>query len=157
MVMPGEPLSQIQLEWQVPQWLQWLEALSQRWKLVRYDGRGTGLSDREVIDFSLESQMLDLEGVVDRLALEQFDLFAPHSAGPPALAYAVRHPQRVRHLILWCTWARASNYVDSGPFKALSSLMHTDWNLFLATMAHARMGRPEGQAGADTRIYCATI
>ena len=99
--------------------------------------------------------MLDLDGVVDCLALEQFDLFAPHSAGLPALAYAVRYPQRVRHLILWCTWARASDYVDSGPFQALNTLMHTDWNLFLVTMAHARLGRSEGQAGSDAWLtYC---
>jgi len=69
--MSNLPLSHIQLEWQNPDQRRWYERLAEKRKLVRYDGRGTGLSDREVTDFSLDAQMLDLEAVVDRLGLDE--------------------------------------------------------------------------------------
>ena len=74
--MPMPPFSHIQLEWQNPRSRAQYERVAEKRKLVRYDGRGTGLSDREVTDFSLDAQMLDLEAVVDRLGLERFALFA---------------------------------------------------------------------------------
>ena len=78
-------------------------------RLVRYDGRGTGLSQREVSDYSLDAWVLDLEAVVDRLGLERFALYGPSGSGPVAIAYAARHPERVQHLILWAAWARSSS------------------------------------------------
>jgi pimeloyl-ACP methyl ester carboxylesterase len=104
--MPTIPVSHIQMEWQIPEWRRWYEALAQRRMVVRYDCRGAGLSDRDVTDFSLDAQVLDLEAVVDRLGLERFALLSPIHSGPVAIAYAARHPDRVSHLILWNSWAR---------------------------------------------------
>ena len=103
------PFSHIQLEWQLPDISTWYERLAQRRKFVRYDYRGSGLSDRDVTDYSLDAHVLDLEAVVDRLGLEPFNLFAIFHAGPVAIAYAARHPERVSHLVLWCSWARGSD------------------------------------------------
>jgi len=64
--MPAMPLSNIQMEWQIPEVRRWYERLSEKIKLVRYDCRGAGLSDRDVTDYSFEAQVLDLEAVVDR-------------------------------------------------------------------------------------------
>ncbi|MCH7812142.1 MAG: hypothetical protein IH958_05885, partial [Chloroflexi bacterium] len=64
--MPDIPFSHIQLEWQSRGTRRWYERLAERRRLVRYDGRGIGLSEREVTDFSLNAQVLDLEAVVDR-------------------------------------------------------------------------------------------
>ena len=100
--------SHIQLEWQMPEYRRWYERLAERRKLVRYDGRGWGLSERDVTDYSLDVLMLDLEAVVDRLNLERFALLGVLQMGPVAIAYAARNPERVSHLILWCSWARAS-------------------------------------------------
>jgi len=106
-IMPPSVLaSHVQLEWQWPEWRRWYEGLARRRKVVRYDGRGGGLSDRDVADFSLEARVLDLEAVVDRLGLERFVLLAAGTVGPTAIAYAVRHPPRVSHLLLWCAYAR---------------------------------------------------
>ncbi len=65
--VPRLPYSHIQMEWQIPEWRAWHERLSAKRMLVRYDGRGTGLSDRDAVDFSLDAQLLDLEAVTDRL------------------------------------------------------------------------------------------
>ena len=71
--LTGGPWSHIEL-WQVPECRRWYERLRQKKTLVRYDVRGTGLSEREVTDFSLDAQLLDLEAVVDRLGLDRFNL-----------------------------------------------------------------------------------
>src|SRR3989304_5560399 len=55
---------------------------------VRYDGRGFGLSDREVRDFSLNAKVRDLEAVVDTLKLRRFALLGTSEGGPTAIAYA---------------------------------------------------------------------
>jgi pimeloyl-ACP methyl ester carboxylesterase/class 3 adenylate cyclase len=85
----------------------WIRRNSQDRTMVRYDGRGFGLSDRDVDDFSLEARVRDLEAVVDALGLEQFTLYAISAGGPTAIAYTVRHPERVSHLILASTSAGA--------------------------------------------------
>src|SRR3990170_5698918 len=85
-------VSHSQLEWEIPECRRWYEALAKKRLLVRYDLRGTGLSDRDIPDLSLEGQLLDLEAVVDRLGLDKFALFGPMHSGPPAIAYAARHP-----------------------------------------------------------------
>ena len=86
--MPDIPFSHMQLEWRGRGSRRWYERLAERRRLVRYDGRGVGLSEREVTDFSLDAQVLDLEAVVDRLELEKFALFATVHGGPIAIAYA---------------------------------------------------------------------
>jgi pimeloyl-ACP methyl ester carboxylesterase len=73
---------------------------------VRYDERGCGLSDWEVEDFSVETWVRDLETVVDTLGLERFPLLGLSQGGPVAITYAVRHPERVSHLILYGSYAR---------------------------------------------------
>src|SRR3989304_5463776 len=125
--MPWIHFSHIQLEWQSDDWRSVCESLARKRMLVRYDGRGTGLSDREVTDHSLEAHLLDLAAVVDKLCMKQFALFASMSAGPPPLAYAARHPEQVSHLILWVTSARASDWLRSPRGKALGALAGGGW------------------------------
>jgi len=74
-MMPAGIFSHIQLEWQAPEMRRWYERLSETRRLVRYDDRGVGLSDRDVIDFSLDALLLDLDTVVDMLGLDRFALY----------------------------------------------------------------------------------
>jgi pimeloyl-ACP methyl ester carboxylesterase len=98
--MPAPPASHIQLEWQIPEVRTWYERLAEHRMLVHYDCRGSGLSERECSDFSIEAHCRDLEAVVDRLGLQTFALAGGVHAGPVAVAYAVNNPERVSHLIL---------------------------------------------------------
>src|SRR3972149_2255536 len=68
-VMPVMPFSHIQLEWQMPEYRHWYQRLAEGRKVVRYDGRGNGLSDRDVPGFSLDAFVMDLEAVVERLGV----------------------------------------------------------------------------------------
>jgi pimeloyl-ACP methyl ester carboxylesterase/DNA-binding winged helix-turn-helix (wHTH) protein len=99
-------LSHLEYEWRSPVWRHWLKELSSIHTLVRYDQRGNGLSDREVDEISFEAHVRDLEAVVDALGLERFPMIGISQGGPFAVAYAIRHPERVSHLILYGAYAR---------------------------------------------------
>jgi class 3 adenylate cyclase len=142
--MPTIPVSHIQMEWQIPEWRRWYEALAQRRMVVRYDCRGAGLSDRDVTDFSLDAQVLDLEAVVDRLGLEKFALLSPIHSGPVAIAYAARHPDRVSHLVLWHSWA-VTRDAASPQLRALAQMRDTDWHVYSEAVAHTLLGWAEGE------------
>ncbi len=99
-------LCHLEYEWRSPVWRHWLAGLARHHTLIRYDKRGCGLSDRDVADFALPAQVADLETVVDALGLTRFPLLGLSGGGPVALAYAVRHPEQVSHLILYGSYMR---------------------------------------------------
>ena len=93
-------LTHLQYDWDSPLWRHWLDGLAEGRTLVRYDERGSGLSDRVVPSVSLDAWVADLEAVVDAAGLERFSLLGLSNGGAVAIAYAVRHPDRVSHLVL---------------------------------------------------------
>jgi pimeloyl-ACP methyl ester carboxylesterase/DNA-binding CsgD family transcriptional regulator len=93
-------LTHLQHDWDSPLWRHWLDGLAEGRTLVRYDERGSGLSDRDVTRFSVDAWVADLEAVVDAAGLERFSLLGLSNGGAIAIAYAVRHPERVSHLVL---------------------------------------------------------
>ena len=99
-------LTHLDHEWTSPIWSHWIEGLSSRHRLVRYDERGCGLSDWDVDDFSFDAWVEDLELVVDSVGLESFPLLGLSQGGAVAIAYAVRHPTRVTRLVLVGAYAR---------------------------------------------------
>lgn len=135
-LMPGIPWSHALLEWQDPDFRDWYERLLRHHRVIRFDGRGSGLSDRDRIDYSLETMLLDLEAVVDRLGLTDFALLGGPQGGPPAIAYAAANPDRVSQLMLWCSFARPQDW-NSPQLMALTTLAKADWTLYTETMAHA--------------------
>jgi pimeloyl-ACP methyl ester carboxylesterase len=86
-----------------------LQRLADRFHLVRYDYRGTGLSDRDVPAISFETMLCDLESVVDALSLERFALLGISGGAATSIAYAVRHPHRVSKLVLFGGYAQGRN------------------------------------------------
>jgi len=89
-----------------PVWRPWLRELSRDNMLVRYDGRGCGLSDREVEDLSIDAMVGDLEAVVESAGLDRFVLFGCSQGAAISIAYAARHPERVTRLVIWGGYAR---------------------------------------------------
>jgi class 3 adenylate cyclase/pimeloyl-ACP methyl ester carboxylesterase len=80
------------------------EALAQHFMVVRFDKRGTGLSEREVSPPTSDEDFIpDLEAVVDKLRLERFALYGFAPGGRLALHYYARHPDRVSHLVFYAT------------------------------------------------------
>ncbi len=145
--------SHIQMEWQWRGSRSWYERLAENRKLVRYDRRGTGLSERDMTDYPLNAHVLDLEAVVDCLGLERFALLGPLVSGPPAIAYAVGHPERVSHLLLWCTWARGSDYFRAPQVRALISLIDKDWEVYTESAAQFLYGWSAGEEAHRFAVY----
>ena len=107
-------------------------ALARDFTLLRYDARGNGLSDWDVEDISLDAWVTDLETVVDAAGLDRFPLFAISQGCAISVAFAVRHPERVSHLILYGGFARgaykrAKNDLELQKAKALGTLIRTGW------------------------------
>ncbi|WP_326541739.1 alpha/beta fold hydrolase [Pseudorhodoferax sp.] len=101
-------LSHVEHDQASPVWRPWLDELSRQHCYIRYDQRGCGLSDREVSDFSLDAWVGDLEAVVDSLQLRRFPLIGMSQGGAVAVAYALRHPDKVSHLVLVGAYARGA-------------------------------------------------
>src|SRR5919108_1218493 len=99
-------LTHIEFDWASPVWRHWLAELSRGHTLLRYDGRGCGLSDWEAADLSFEGWVRDLEAVVDAAGLSRFALVGISRGGPISIAYAARHPERVSHLVMYGALAR---------------------------------------------------
>jgi class 3 adenylate cyclase/pimeloyl-ACP methyl ester carboxylesterase len=133
------------MEWQIPEWRHWYEHLVRDMKVVRFDNRGAGLSDRNVDDCSFETNLLDLEAIVDAAGVDRFALFGIYYASTTAIAYAAKHPDRVSHLILWCGFARYDDARVAGTNEALRNLLDVDWTLFTETLAHSVFGWSQGE------------
>lgn len=106
LVMSATWLTHLEHQWRSLAWRPWLDAFAREHQILRYDSRGCGLSDRDAGDLSFETWVQDFESVIDAAGFQAFDLVATCQGGPIAIAYAARHPERVRHLILYGTYSR---------------------------------------------------
>jgi pimeloyl-ACP methyl ester carboxylesterase/DNA-binding SARP family transcriptional activator len=124
-------MSHLQFDLESPIWQHWIEELGAQNRLIRYDGRGSGLSDREVNDLSFEAMVADLEAVVDAAQLDRFALLGISQGCAISIAYAVKHPERVSHLIL-CGgyaqgWRARGDQDDIARHAAMQTLMRQGW------------------------------
>ncbi len=125
-------MSHLEYDWNSRIFGHWLAAFCHHHTLIRYDERGTGLSDWDVEDFSFEAWVHDLEAVVHATGAERFPLFAQSQGGTVAIAYAARYPEKVSHLILFGAYARGWLNRDLTPEqmeeeRTLMSLMKIGW------------------------------
>ena len=147
------PFCHLEAEWRVPTYRLWHERLAEKARLVRYDARGSGLSQRDVDDLSLDARLLDLEAVADHLTLDTLDLVGYGSAGQVAVAYAVRHPDRVAHLVLYDSFARSSDVRQIPQLQGLIALANSDWDLFTETVAQVFFGWSAGEPSRKLAGY----
>ncbi len=126
-------LTHLDLEWDSPIWRHWWSALSLHHRVVRYDERGNGMSQRDIDDVSFDTWVQDLEAVVDAAGLDRFSLLGISRGGPIAIAYAVKHPERLTHLVLYGAYAAGVNHVGNPrrieERRALQSLTRLGWGL----------------------------
>ena len=106
LVKPANWLTHLEYDWESPVWRHWLRELSRDHTLIRYDERGNGLSDRNIMDFSFDAWVRDLETLVDELGLERFPIFALSQGCAVAIAYAAKHPERVTRMVLYGGYTR---------------------------------------------------
>jgi pimeloyl-ACP methyl ester carboxylesterase/AraC-like DNA-binding protein len=126
-------LNHIEYDWDSPLWRHWSEEFTEGHSLIRYDERGNGLSDWDTPELSFDAFVNDLESVVDCGGLETFDLLAISQGAAVAIAYAVRHPERVRRLIILngyaAGWAIRNQGPDLARREAMMTLTETGWGV----------------------------
>jgi pimeloyl-ACP methyl ester carboxylesterase/DNA-binding winged helix-turn-helix (wHTH) protein len=120
----------LEAEWQWPDLRRFWVHLAETHMVVRYDGRGTGLSDRYPGEFTEETRQRDLDAVLTAVGAEKAVLLGISEGGWTAAAYALEHPERVTHLVLfraYCRGAQARPGYDAEEDQALLTLMRKGW------------------------------
>jgi pimeloyl-ACP methyl ester carboxylesterase len=148
--MPPAPLSHIQLEWENEACRTYYQGLAERLRLIRYDCRGAGLSDRDFTDYSLEAHGRDVAAVADRLGLDRFALLGFGHSGAAAIRFAATYPERVSQLVLWCAYPRAEDYGRAPRVEAARSLIDQNWEMWTRTEAYRLT---EWQGGEASRWF----
>ncbi|MEO6334242.1 MAG: alpha/beta fold hydrolase [Pyrinomonadaceae bacterium] len=104
-------MTHLEYEWESPVWRHWIRFFAENFRYIRHDERGCGMTDRTVGELSFDRWVEDLEDVTDAAnPQEPFALLGISQGAAACIGYAVKHPERVSHLILYGGYAR-------GPFK----------------------------------------
>jgi class 3 adenylate cyclase len=151
MYPPG--FSNIQYEWDIPEFRETYDTVSQWATVIRFDHRNHGLSERGVADVSMDAYERDLCGVLDRLDLQRAHLFAATDCGKVAIQFAVRNPERVASVTLFRTNAGEGSSAAAPGWSSLAPLLKKDWNLFTNLMATALNGLEDGEQTARIARY----
>ncbi|MFS8113026.1 alpha/beta fold hydrolase [Rhizobium jaguaris] len=124
-------MSHLQYDWESPVWRHWIDALSEKTMLIRYDERGTGLSDWVADDLSFAAMIADLESVVDAAGLDRFTLLGVSQSCAVSVAYAIRHPERLSGLVLYGGfvkgWRKRSDSHEVATHEAMTALIREGW------------------------------
>jgi class 3 adenylate cyclase len=105
-------ISHLELDWEEPRHARFLQRLASFSRLIRFDKRGTGLSDRPSLLGGIETRMDDVRAVMDAVGTDQAALFAFWEGGPMAALFAATYPERTSGLALFGTFARRVRAVD---------------------------------------------
>ncbi len=126
-------LATMESGWQLPS-RDAMKHLALKRKVIRFDNRGQGLSDRHVDDFSLEARLNDLAAVVQAIAESPIELIASGESSMVAIAYAAANPGLVRGMALVWPAARGSDYREGRPARrVLEGLIEVDWEAYVQT------------------------
>jgi class 3 adenylate cyclase/pimeloyl-ACP methyl ester carboxylesterase len=127
-------LSHLEYEWELPVQRYLLLGLAKRFTFVRYDPRGNGMSDWDVGGITLDAWVSDMEAVANSAGLDRFVLFGNSQGCAVSIAFAVKHPERVSHLILYGGFAtgmkkQATTSEDRERYAAMARLVQLGWGL----------------------------
>jgi len=136
---PGVMTSHVQLEWSHPVMSQLLGELARHNTLIRFDPRGSGLSDR-VLPETLDDYLRDIEAIVERTGLRRFGLTGLQLSSPATIAFAARHPEHVARLVLVDGFTRNSDLLSTPQAKALTAAAKVDWTLATEAVGFASFG-----------------
>jgi pimeloyl-ACP methyl ester carboxylesterase len=147
-------VTHLEHDWVSPVWRRWWSELGREHRVVRYDQRGCGLSDRDPPHLSLDAFVDDLAAVVDAAGLERFALIGISQGGAVATSYAVRHPERVSHLVVYGGYARGRRLRDLTPeqqaeLDVLDGIVRVGWGR--PDPVFRRVGDVEGR-GQQVRV-----
>jgi class 3 adenylate cyclase/pimeloyl-ACP methyl ester carboxylesterase len=152
LVVPNGVTNHVQAIWEALAYF--YQPLAERFHLVWYDSRGTGLSDREAIDFSMDAMIRDLEAVVKSSGLTGFAMSAISDAVPIAVTYAALRPEEISSLVLADGWMKGSDWMNQNPANvAEAALRSGDWTVYTETLARVMFGFENQEFAAKAAAY----
>lgn len=122
-------VSHLGLAWELPSHRRFVEALAQRYTVIRYDKLGCGLSDRPREVFTLESELETLDALIGHLGLKRYSLFGSCDGGQVAAAHTVRNPDAVASLLVYGTCARGGDLAPDPVKRSILSLIDAHWGM----------------------------
>jgi class 3 adenylate cyclase len=150
LVLPAWWVSHLERDWEEPAFRAFFETLAQRHTVIRYDRHGVGLSDRDRTDISLQAELHYLETIIAHLRLKRLALLGISCGGPAAVAYAVKYPRRVSHLILYGAYSSGDAIAKEQVRASMLSLVRASWGIGSKTLADVFM--PDADA-SDARSF----
>jgi pimeloyl-ACP methyl ester carboxylesterase/DNA-binding CsgD family transcriptional regulator len=125
-------LSHLEFELESPLWGHWVRFFGERFRYLRYDERGCGMTDWDVADFSFDRWVEDLEAVIAAAEVEEpVALLGVSQGASTCVAYAVRHPERVSRMVLYGGysqgWARRGDSAGEREHRAIVELARFGW------------------------------
>lgn len=132
-VMAPGTMSHLDLDWEIPNRAQFFERLSRICRLIRFDKRGTGLSDRPVAMATLEQRTDDIRAVMDAVGIERANLFGASEGGSMVSLFAATYPERVDSLMIWgaqATWIAVPGHPwgqTAEEHEAMLAMIRDDW------------------------------
>jgi pimeloyl-ACP methyl ester carboxylesterase len=146
----------VQLDWRLPDMRDFYAWLSRQHRLVRFDFRGRGLSERGDIEVTHETELLDLEAVVARLGLDSFDIMGAGMSAGVAARYAARHPEQVARLVLIDTSPSFRAIGDLPWVRALGAVLEADYFTYTELVSYMSRAGAATNARAGTPLSSAT-
>ena len=143
--------SHVQREWDIPERRAYSERAARNHTFIRFDHRGSGLSDRTVTDLSIDAYARDLDAVLDHMGLSEAAIFATGGGQRSAIDYAAKHPQRISHLILW--QAMGLDGTIPPALKVLLDMRDADWEFYTDAFVLWVQGWTAGEASARMGEY----
>ena len=157
-------ISHLEHDWQSPVWRPWLDRLGAGRRLIRYDARGTGLSERQPVRQMQADFVADMVAVTNATGKDAIDIFAASQSVPIALAFAALWPARVRRIVLVNGFAQGS-YVRGhrGETDAMIAMIRAGWGLpgspfvkAVATVFMPRATEDERASFVEMQTYSAS-
>jgi class 3 adenylate cyclase len=105
-------VSNVEALWRSPDQSAFFRRLASFCRLILFDKRGTGMSDRGTHDFTLEQRMHDVQAILDAIGCKQAALFGVSEGGPMSLLYAATYPHRTSALVIYGSYAKRSRAPD---------------------------------------------
>jgi class 3 adenylate cyclase len=141
-IPPNLVTSHLELEWQIVSRRAVYEGLARGLRVVRYDCRGMGMSQRDAIDFSLTAAIRDLDAVAGRLEASRFSILRLPSSGDLPFAYAANHPDRLEHLFIWEGHSVQDDLdlARRAQIQAIEPVIANDWDLYTRIRARIIAG-----------------
>jgi class 3 adenylate cyclase len=141
LIVVGGPSSHLDLEWDEPSTVRGFERIASTFRLIRFDRRGTGLSDAVDRAPTLEQQMDDLQAVMREVGLERTALLGAFDGGLCAM-YAATYPDRVTALVLVGVGVSVSTWLTEERQQFFSDLVENHWGegMLLPLVAPSQVG-----------------